>query len=85
MSAQELVLLRHLLEARLFGVGHVFLAQASRVRDVLLLADVDVLHQAPKLVVVGLDQATDRVDVELVWVGVASEIGWQSYLLTGAL
>ena len=76
---------RHLHEARLFSICHVFFDQSARVRDLSLLVDVVVLHRRPQRILVHLDQATDALNVEQVWVGAAAKVLRQRHLLTRAL
>jgi len=72
-------------ESLFLRLRSVLVLQTSRVGDVSLLADVDILHCAPEWILVGFDKATDGGDVELVRVDSVAEFCRQANLLTSTL
>ena len=83
--AQKLALPCHLREASTLVIRHILVNQTARVRDLPLLRDVVVLHCHPKGVFIGLDQATDMGDVELVDISAVAEVVRDIHCLCGAL
>ena len=83
--AQKLALPCHLCEASSLVIRHILVNQTARVRDLPLLRDVVVLHCHPQRVFIGLDQATDVGNVELVDISAVAEVVRDIHSLRGAL
>ena len=83
--AQKLALPRHLREASALVIRHILVNQTARVRDLPLLRDVVVLHCHPQRVFIGLDQATNVRDVELVDISAVAEVVRDIHCFRGAL
>ena len=85
MLNAELLVADKLLETGALVISHVLLDEATCIGDLALLVDVGVLDSLSEHVLVLLDHASNRRDVELVRVGATAEVVWQIHLLADTL